>query len=86
MAKPVRGWKVVMAKQTKMLMMMTILATSQAMPMTRSSSITRAGAEIPAFDCHQPTQMRTEPAGEQCGRVSPPGMPGQATLVQQVAV
>ena len=67
-------------------MMVALLANSQAMPTTQSPSVTQAGAEITAYDCHQPTQMQTEPAAERCGQVSPLSTVGQATLVQKVAV
>ena len=67
-------------------MLVATLATSQAAPTTTSPSVTRAGAEITAFDCHQPTQMQTEPAAERCGRAPPLTISGQATLVQRLTI
>merc|ERR1712015_301853 len=39
-----------------------------------------------AFDCHQPTQMQTEPAAERCGRAPPRTASGQAVLVQELTI
>ena len=69
-----------------MLLLVATLATSQAAPTTTSPSVTRAGADITAFDCHQPTQMQTEPAAERCGRAPPLTVSGQAVLVQELTI
>merc|ERR1712015_461379 len=73
-------------KQAAMLLLVATLATSQAAPTTTLPSVTRAGAEITAFDCHQLTQMQTEPAAERCGRAPPLTISGQATLVQRLTI
>merc|ERR1712015_207771 len=74
------------AKQAAILMLVATLATSKAAPTTMSPSVMRAGAEITAFDCHQPTQMQTERAAERCSRAPPLTISGQATLVQRLTI